>query len=578
MDAVRRGTRCMVGRTVLAGALVVTGVALFTQPAAARDPSPPQTVNGAWLAAELAAGRAFDGRGTRVVGDVDLRAASTVTAPFKCVSCTIQGSLVGTGATFRSLVDLTETQVTQRVSLEGVSFARGLVWSRGSVKGDVLLGLAVFSGTAFFDAWTVAGTASLTGASFADAAYFTDADFFGDADFTGATFGSLASFSGQPATEPRQRHAPPCERPDVALRDTLGVFGGRALFSNARFQDRVIFRGRCFVGDLMIVGATGNGLVDLTGAQFGGAASFTGSIFTDDVSFASTSFGGNADLQHMKVGGNLSFEAADFGRDGLTLDNSTIKGDLALSHLETSGPLLLSGVSCTDLILKVDKIDRVSGPATQIEVLQHIERTARARGDPATANDARYEWLLRSGQRAGVARPRWYPFFDHFLYREVAGYLARPWHPIRAFLLLLLVGAGVRATAPLVLAAARRLGRTTKRRWRHRRRAGEHTAGNRRPGVGADRPLRWPSRSAAWSALGRGLGRLGQSLAATMSAAFRGRPAKLEPEPQAIGRTVLHSIHMGEYLLFKALLVVVVLCLANANETLHQLIQALFSA
>lgn len=559
-------------------AMVATGVVLYAPPAAAGTPGRPPTVPGAWLTAELAAGRPFAGHETLISGDIDLRSTGTVTAPFKCVSCTIDGALIGAGTTFRSLVDLTGTQVRHLVDLEGASLTRGMTWAGGTAEGDVRLDLAVFGETAFFDSWTVAGRASLIGTHFESNADFSSADFLGDADFTGATFSSAALFSGQVSTDLARQRAALCHQPHVGLDATQGVFSGTVAFSNVTFVEQAIFRGRCFVGDMMMLGATGDSQVDFTDAQFVAAAHFAGSTFADDVSFTYTRFADAANLEKMRIGKDLSFEAAQFHK-GLSLVKTTVVGGLSFEGLQLSGPLQLSGVKCASLTLDIRDVDLVSGPDTQIETLQRIEQTARGRSNAALANDARYEWLRRSGKRHSPEQPWWYPFFDNFLYREVAGYLARPWHPVRAFLVLLLVGTLVRAAVPPAVAMALRLRGAARHWWGRRRRpaaAPVAAGGSSRSGRARLFSMLGPATS--WPALKRGLDRLGQGCAATLSVAVRRRPAIPAPDPPTIGQTVLAGIRMGEYLAFKALLVVAVLCVANANETLHQLIAALISS
>jgi hypothetical protein len=79
----------------------------------------------------------------------------------------------------------------------------------------------------------------------------------------------------------------------------------------------------------------------------------------------------------------------------------------------------------------------------RIEVLERVESTARANGRTGVANDARFELLSRRHDKLGQPQR----FYDGMFYRDIAGYLVRPTHPLVWFLVLVGIGAVVRTFA-----------------------------------------------------------------------------------------------------------------------------------
>jgi len=75
-------------------------------------------------------------------------------------------------------------------------------------------------------------------------------------------------------------------------------------------------------------------------------------------------------------------------------------------------------------------------------VLKLIESTAKADGDLGTENDARYEIQVLASNKYSLALR----VLDWVFYRQIAGYLVRPLHPLIAWLTFVALLAGYRLT------------------------------------------------------------------------------------------------------------------------------------
>jgi hypothetical protein len=605
--------RCrQAGRVVALGVMVAWVAALPGWAFAAAAPSqlaPRATLQGAAVVAGLAAGRSFDRSDVTIIGDVDLRRLQVVRVGLRCQGCMLKGRLLGRDVRFTDVVDLSGSTVTGRVDLRGAIFERGLAWRGGVIDGWTSAGLAVFGDVLDADGLVFVGTADFTGTHFQAAASFAATDFRGPAVFDGATFDAAATFTaGKPPSGHRGAEPAGCS-PALA-----GAFAADAQFTGATFAAAADFRGRCFHETASFSEVIVHGSAAFDSGLFLGQAVFEHATVAGNLSFRAARFAKLADLKGVVVGADLPFDLADLGGQ-LWLSPATVTGTLSFLGTPPGSSLRASELSTGGLVLDPANIDLVAGPTTRIDLLQRVEATARAGGQTGLADDARFTWL----QEAGDQHPN---LLDGLVYRDIAGYLVRPWYPVRALGIVILAGVVVNAiftrrtrpgparpapegpTSPppadaalgIVILAAILVNAIFTRRTRRTRRGPARPAPPQAPTsplpahVAGDLPAAHPPGATAAAGASPGLRRLRLSrrlaraglsvmraVPPTLRAVTRVRPAGLQPPAHTDGAAVLTTVNYVEYWAGKVLFVVFLMCVANANPILHQFIDSLLS-
>jgi pentapeptide repeat protein len=349
----------------------------------------------------------------------------------------------------------------------------------------------------------------------------------------------------------------------------LAVFDEAAHFDPAYFQSRADFSGSEFHGSSSFSGASWAGLADFSATRFERRANFAAAgfnatrsnepsadfsraTFDDGATFFLATVEGRASFLLAASSDELSFQSLTVnaknvpeGENALYFSTARLLGPVSfgdaeihgrttfdqaeVSQLELAGaaldgPLRLpigpgSRGSLGALTLNLDDASRVVGPAggddraAQEAALALVESTARASDDLETANDARVRRLTIAREGRGPLGQGLDYSFNYGLW----GYGVRPYHQLLAIAFVLLLGVGIR--------------------WSYRRRT-RFTAGSRARGALSD---------------------AGES--------FRSLLRLNAPErPWAI----------GEYLVFKVLVVVFVLNAANVWPVSRDLIQGIF--
>ena len=496
------------------------------------------TIRGVDVVRALAAGRSFDRRNLSIIGDVNMGRLRVVRVGLRCQHCTLEGSLLGRDVRFKDVVDLSGTTVTGRVDLRGALFGRGLAWRDGSIDGTTSASLAVFRNLVDANGLSFGRRADFTGARFLAAANFGAADFRGPALFDGVAFGGTATFTSG-GRVPGHQGAEPSHCPQ----GQAGSFSADASFTGATFT-AADFRGRCFHATASFAEVIVHGPAAFDGAWFLHQANFENAVITGDLSFLASRFKSTADFDGVVVGADLNFDYAELAGRTM-LSHAAVTGTLsfwltisgAKDSLEASRNLRAGG-----LVLDPNDIAWVAGSGAQINMLQRVERTARASGQIDVANNARFAWLqMASAHQKGIAGMP-----DHLLYRDIAGYLVRPWYPVRT--LLLLIAAGIIVNAMMIGNVWQRIRRKLRLR--------------RRPGPYPPRLGRATKRSSLTRAFV-------SAVPFTLRTVFWRHPA--EPELPASARFVT----IVESTFGKALGVAFLMCVANVNPTLHQFIDAL---
>jgi len=196
----------------------------------------------------------------------------------------------------------------------------------------------------------------------------------------------------------------------------------------------------------------------------------------------------------------------------------------------------MADFSAVDLRMSVGTVLRSVHHDERRAILRLIEGSAKTRGDLGTANDAHYaQEVLASGAYPWPRRS-----LDFTFYRLVAGYFVRPLRPLTAFVVLVLLFSIARCVRCEQEAEESERARQQEKR---------------------------PRRRLRLRAVGHGLSRLGSQCFDTIS--FVGR-LKARPDGAAVG--VPSRIEM---LAYRALVVCVLIGLANSNPTLRQMLDAL---
>ena len=481
-----------------------------TAPASA---SPLTIISGAALVRDLRAGRAVIHEGVRVKGPVELSAADSIRAVFRCRVCTFDSAVSAPDASFERVVDLSGSTFTRSVNFRGTTFHGPTLFRKAFDEGD---GRVADRGTSFagrvdFSLATFSDFASFSGATFAALADFRDAR-FQDASFAPSTFEEEAAFERTTFT-------------GAAIFDH-GRFYKIARFADAEFRNRANFSQALFLGGEVF-----------SRAQFGNSASFLNATL-------STPSGASARFDDVVAARDLDFTFVDFSTIGDSTKDVAPIADF--SYLVSGGSLLfrdttfepgrtivVQRLQARDLVLDVGAVSQIKREDDQTAVLEMIEESGKVRGDLAAANDAHYALRAeRSKDYSTVGRG-----LDYVFYRGIAGYLVRPMRPL--VILVCLVAA-------LSLASVVRA--------RRRRQSDARTAGGRLRG------------RRIWAAT---TGRCGEFLTCFLDKLNLVKPQRDTGESAAVGRRL-------ESFAYRLLVVCAILGLANSNPTLRQMVETLF--
>jgi hypothetical protein len=499
------------------------------------------------------AGETIDEQNLIVVGNVNLAPIGTVTRPIRCLQCDFQGRFDAPDVVFSRIVVLSGARFFGQVDLRGAEFQDRLV-VRSFIRAAVFQQLALFSLATFDDA------TAFDDATFNDEANFTSARFLGDASFVqtsfrsharfnGTSFGGQALFTSSPQAGP-QGTAGPCGAP------VKGTVHGQAQFTRAVFAGVADFRQRCFGGLADFSGATFESRANFSLATFAFGARFDDTGFQGDGQFLATRFRQPVSFARASASRSMDFEDAVFARDA-TFEGMAVSGSLSFDGSTFRGRVDLDRIIAGSLMMDVASVGRVTGVDTRARVLAMIETSDRIRGDLHSANDARYQLLSLENQRSSGAK-RW---IDAVFYRAVAGYLVRPLHPLIAFAILLVAFA-------LVRAALRRRHDRRSRRQRRSTKTNPDGPPARRDDRSRRRLRGTPLAIVKWlSAFFEGLGD-------TVSAAFRRKPQVQMEDREQVRTYLVAAVVWFEYLLFKVLIALFLLGLANSNATLRQLLDS----
>ena len=513
-----------------AGLLGLILCGLFAIPASASQDG---FVSASFIRRELQRGNTVDLTGVEVQGDLDLRGLAQVDRPFRCHSCRFSGTLLLTDVTFRRSLDLSGSRFARAVEARASRFEGPVVFARVAETPTKFEQGANFSSATFQDVASFAGAefaeSDFSSARFRSDARFDDAEFGGLVRFRETSFEGLATFASFGIREQPVPDQGTCalERPG---------FRQEAMFSGARFSGQVDFRFRCFDGVAEFSDADFKGRLDMRQAQFHEKAAFNDSRIFDGASWLGAVFACEAAFDGATAAGSLEFNDATFGSAvsffgvrssgvlvlaDVTFGNDrSCAGDEAtnVSFARKAGEVLMARASFNRLSMDLEHVHRV-GREDERRVLVVIEEGARTDGAIDKANKARYKrHLLEAGQHGPVVR-----VLDLVAYRWMLGYFIRPLRPAIA------LGALITLVALI-----------------------QHVRSPRPAGEG---PRLWAS---GWA------DRVEDGVKLAFSKSARGKDEADVPLRR-----------WGQYLAYKVLIVAIVIGIANSNQTLRQMLDAI---
>lgn len=500
---------------------LVFAARLLAVPATPPAAGPPQpAVPAAQIVQSLRQHEPVDFNAVHIVGALDLRGIDTVTTAVLCRDCTLDG-LTMANVTFARTIDFTGATIGGPVDGSGATFGGPVLFGGTTFGGDVDLSDATLADLADFSGSTFDGTVRFDAAHFRDVAQFDNVDVQGPASYLGASFGARASFSGisQPDLAARQPLTKAGCGPSIR---TGGGFEQRVDFRQATFAGQADFRQVCVVGPAMFGQTSFAGPLLADQSHLSADATFDNARFDGGASFVDAGFGSLSSFSRASAGGLVDFEAAAFAAVPVF---SYFDSTAVMSFNDTRFPsrVIFDHVTAKELDIAFSDIGRLG--AARADALTLVENGARARGDIALANHARYDRLAIEGSnRVGV-----HGMADWLGYRVVAGYLVRPLRPL-----------GWLVAAVLVAALIRTLW------WRRRTRRGSSG----------------PAVSFAYE-VQRGVG-----IAVSRKAYADDKDGGTESTWALVGRWL-------EWGLYKALLLAIIVGVANSNDTLRQMLDAI---
>jgi len=573
MSLIDRRTRS--SRSRRARVTVIFGMAAFAFMAAARPASGIGVANTASLAAadflaQVMAGQSIELEGVTIVGDLDLRGVNEAPRVIRCTDCIFQGSLRSSNVIFERLVDLSGSTVAGRLDFDGAVFRdtflmRRTPLRRAAVVGPTSFSLASFRSVASFEGIQLCGDADFRVAHFLGDTDFGDAMFGAEARFDSAVFGGRAEFSGAPAGGPSGGGG------DTAAcgTDLLGGFGGPVRFPSVNFGQKADFRQRAFSGPTTFAGAT-FGAVDFTLAVFHGPVTFDGASVEGVASFRIVTFDSELSFQQVVLGGPTDFEASILLGPAEFFGTSATDS-LSLARITVAGSLRLEKLRAKDLSIDLDLLDKIDGELVRQDVLAMLEASARAKGDLGLANEAAF----RRSEMA-TARSEGLAHYQGVAGALIGGHLVKPFYPLQAFVLLLIVGSGVRAIADLMARI-----RARRARWQLAPAvAGQASVANE-PTDPTTSSSSDPKRSVAQPAreglltTSKVIVVVTSAFSQTLRAAFRLKPQDVPDDRREELRAYLVAFIAGlEWLAYKVLLALFLIGLANSNPTFKELVEA----
>jgi hypothetical protein len=421
-------------------ALLAT-LALFTESAIAAGITPASSIScggrvakvqAAILKACLARGISIDFRGTTIPDELDLSGLGTVNTPFACRGCTFEKGFDASNVVFTRTVDLTGALV-RGMRMPGALFEGAVLFSstekntRTRFQGLVEIPLAVFDDIVSFEGALFTGDTDFSSTRFLGDALFSQATFLREADFNGAIFASHADFSSLAACGPGSTRT--------------GTFNAEVRFERSSFRGTPDFRRRCFSEHASFARAGFEDTAEFTQAKFFGGATFANARFRAGARFRGAEFDEATSFESIAVSGRLDFTLATFlsqtqffgllSNDVVTFDDADFATNIRMQELVAAE--LHMDITATKLIV---------GDINRGRVLAMIETTAKERGDLDVANDAYFE--RRKLISKGYGTPT--RVADFVFYRTLAGYFVRPLNPLLALAVFALAGALIRSS------------------------------------------------------------------------------------------------------------------------------------
>jgi len=348
-------------------------------------------------------------------------------------------------------VTLDDVTVAGDVNASSTSFAKLVNLSGTTVEGSVDLSGASFGAAALFDGTTFDGPADLSIAQFSRVSDFRNATFDQSADLESVYFSDIAGF-------PSARFTSSADFSDAEFH--LG-----ADFTNAKFFDTAHFAWTRFSSAATFTLAYFNSQLDFSNSEFDRGATFIAATLNGPADFDDSQSAGNMifDGAHLNAGGTFvaavlsgttSFSQSHVSGSPLDLDEASIAQlDLSGLALQSNNTSVLLPTTSGNLGglggLVADPGDvgefgiKEQGSSAHVErehALELIQAAAQRGDDTSVANAAHLRLrILKRQDESALLRP-----LDWVFYWGVGGYFVVWWHPLVTIGALLLIGTGLR--------------------------------------------------------------------------------------------------------------------------------------
>ena len=404
----------------------------------------------ATIVRNLAAGKPVTLIGGTLEGE--LRLPLDVRAPLTLRDVTLLKPIIGSSTSFGRLVDLRGSRLKAGADFSGATFDGPALFAGLHAEGKhhVRFDLATFRGSALFGGATFDGPTTFAASEFGGASHFRGVHFNAPADFDSSSFRDSADFSGSTFTAAARFNA-------VGFRSVAdfsgGDFSGKAMFAATRFSQRADFIGTIF-GDANNAPASFRGArfdagASFLDAEFDGSATFDLAEAANDMVFDGAEFDARASFSTVRFLGDTSFSQADlFGFTNF--DQAVLqKLDLDGAVFEQAARLALPKAGGTtghvdELRLDPSDINRIGSGAGSRREREHALKLIEAAARRGGDVSAANTAYLRLRILRRHDRSAVPRFLDWLGLWLIAGYLVLPWHQVIILPLLLVLGGALR--------------------------------------------------------------------------------------------------------------------------------------
>lgn len=459
-----------------------------------------------------------------IIGDVRLEPGSTHVPQLLLINSTIEGSLDFSFAEFSGPFRLNSSIVKGDVSFVGTTFLAEVNWSGAKFQDDDVEASPLLNAT---------------GARFRASADLR-AENYGAVDFTNSSFSDRVLVNG-------------------------AIFNAEARFQSTIFEAGSSFRGAVFLDTVSFLGVTSLGMIDLARARFYGQARFERSSLTGTLSLRDATF--SCDLSFNEV----TAAQIDLARIEPSTVSSTDINNRTCNQVGGRAELHMSALAIDAIEIPLGVAGQIRERESRVAVLKVLEGYKRRGGDVSLANKAFFQRKkLETAARSGPEGWAWQGV------EYSTGYLVKPARPMAVIAFVLVVGTTVRlAFSYRTSLRAMLVGLNRDRGVLGKPPDGGSASPSPAGLESEDERLDASSAYGAKWAIMTFLIRLLRSAKGAIGNTFRPKPPELEFDESKLGSYLEAIALWTEYLVQKTFIVLVLISLGNANQTIHEIITSI---